>query len=120
MGNVLDLDVLRPADAKVVLGGNEIDVSFIPLALTWDINDLLTQTSALTKDGELDADDPKLAKEGFALSVKMCVVFCAHQYPEMDEAWFDQYASMGDIIVLGTKIREALTRAYEGIDQKNE
>ena len=118
MGSVLDLDVLRPADAKVVLGGNEIDVSFVPLALTWDINDLLTQSGALDQE-KLNANDSEEVKKAFNLSVTMCAVFCAHQYPEMDEAWFEANASLGDITALGTKIREALVRAYEGIDPKN-
>ena len=118
MSSVLDLDVLRPKDARVVLGGNDIDVSFIPLALTWDINDLLTQSSALDQE-KLNANDTDEVKKAFNLSVTMCAIFCVHQYPEMDEAWFEQHASLGDITALGVKIREALVRAYEGIDPKN-
>ena len=118
MGSVLDLDVLRPKDERVVLGGNEIDVSFIPLALTWDINELLTQSGALDQE-KLNVNDTAEVKKAFALSVKMCAVFCAHQFPEMDEAWFEKNASLGDITALGIKIREALVRAYEGIDPKN-
>ena len=118
MAKVLDLDVLRPAKDTVKLGGKDIDVSFLPLGLTFDIDDIITESSKLDQK-KLTANDSAEIKKAFNLSVKLCVVFCEHQYPEMDRAWFDNNTTAIQIKQLGEKIREALTRAYEGIDPKN-
>ena len=116
--DVLDLDVLRPAKKIVKLGGMDIDVSFMPLGLTFDIDDITRDMSALDSK-KLDANDPEEVKKAFNLSIQLCVIFCQHQHPEMDRAWFDHNTSAAQVRELGNEIKDALQRAYEGINPKN-
>jgi len=118
MAKVLDLDVLRPEKNTVKLGGKDIDVSFLPLGLTFDIDDIVSECAKLDQE-KLSASDTAEVKKAFALSVKLCVVFCEHQHPDMDQSWFDKNTTAAQIKGLGDRIRDALTRAYEGIDPKN-
>ena len=118
MAKVLDLDVLRPEKDIVRLGGCDIDCTIMPLALTFDINELLTKSSALDQKKMADGD-AKEGKKGFDLTIEMCAVFCEHQYPELDRDYFANRVSMAEINALGEHIRAALVRSYEGIDAKN-
>ena len=118
MARVVDLDVLRPEQVIVKLGGNDIDVTIMPLALTFDVSDLLTKSAALDQK-KLTANDPKEVQKAFDLTVDMCVLFCEHQFPDMNRDYFTSKVTVAEINALGTEIRDALTRAYGGIDPKN-
>lgn len=118
MANVVDLDVLRPESDVVRLGGNDIDCTIMPLALTFDINEIITKSAALDTK-KLSGNDIKEGKKAFELSIEMCAVFCEHQYPEMDREYFANKVTMADLNILGEHIRAALIRSYEGIDPKN-
>lgn len=118
MANVVDLDVLRPEVDVVRLGGNDIDCTIMPLALTFDINEIITKSAALDTK-KLSDNDVKEGKKAFELTIEMCSVFCEHQYPEMDQEYFANKVTMAEINILGEHIRSALVRSYEGIDPKN-
>ena len=114
---VLDLDVLRPAKRIVKLGGHEIDVSFVPVALTFDLDEIEQERVKLDLT-KIQNGDRKEIKKAFDLSVKLCVAFCQWKHPEMDEQWFRQNVDVQQMSQLGEEIRQALTRAYKGIDPK--
>jgi len=115
MPEVRDLDILRPAQKLVRLNGVDIDVSYIPTGLTFDI-DAVTGDMAKLDTKKLQKNDPAEIRKAFALSVKLCSVFAQWKHPEMDETWFLENTSADQVRVFGEEIRRALTRAYEGID----
>ena len=47
---VLDLDVLRPESNYVKIGGINVDVSFVPSAITWDIDQIIQELGKFSKD----------------------------------------------------------------------
>lgn len=117
MPEVRDLDALRPQPVTVILGGREIDVSFVPTGLTFDIDSIVREMSTLDT-AKIAENEPEETKRGFNLTIRLCAAYCQWQHREMDEEWFMHNTTADQINVLGTAIREALTRAYEGIDSK--
>ena len=118
MPEVRDLDALRPQPRVVRLAGNDIDVSFIPVGLTFDI-DQVTAEMAKLDTKKLHDGEGKETRKAFDLTVKLCATFCQWKHPEMTEEWFRENTDAHQLRVLGDSIREALTSAYEGIDAKN-
>ena len=116
---VQDLDVLRPEPRIVTIGGKGIDVSFIPCAITFDVDAVVRELSVLTQD-EIKNDPPK-TRRAFELSVKLCAIFCAYKYPELDEEWFLNNTNVNQIAAFAEAIKDALSKAYAGIevDSKN-
>ena len=117
MAEVRDLDVLRPEQHPVKLNGVEIDVSFIPTGLTFDIDKVVLEMAQLDQK-KIGKDDAE-TKKAFNLGVKLCAVFCSWKHPDMTEEWFNENTTARQVRDLGEEIREALSRAYEGIDSKN-
>ena len=117
MAEVRDLDVLRPPERPYKLGGQEIDCSFVPTGITFDIDNVVSEMAKLDQK-KIGKDDAETLK-AFNLGVKLCVVFCEHEHPEMTEEWFRKNTSARQVRDLGEGIREALAQAYEGIDPKN-
>jgi len=117
MPEVRDLDVLRPEKVVVKLAGKEIDVSFVPTGLTFDIDSIVRKMTALDSK-KIVKGDPEESRKGFDLAVDLCVAYCQWQHSEMDHEWFMTNTSVQQINVLGTAIREALEKAYEGIEPK--
>lgn len=117
MSAVQDLDVLRPEKRVVKLGGKQIDVSFIPLGITFDLEDIIRQLGELDQK-ELASGGPA-ARKAFDLTIKLCSAFCTLKNPEMDEQWFRENVDSIQLQALATEIRGALSRAYAGLDPKN-
>lgn len=115
---ILDLDVLRPEPKKVKLAGKELDLSFLPLAITFDVAAIIDKLNGLDAD-KLGKNDPAEVRKAFDLGVELCVVFCQHQYPEMDLAWFNKNTTVVQVNKLVDGIKGALALAYEGIPEKN-
>lgn len=112
---VKDLDVLRPESKLIKLNGKEIDVSFIPCAITFDIDEIIKELSGITENDI--RTNPEYTKKAFDLSIKLCAIFCQHNYPEMDEDWFRNNTDALQIKAFAESIKEALTRAYSGIEE---
>ena len=53
MSNVIDLDILRPEQKLVKLGGHEIDLSFIPCGITFEIDQIVLIERWLVSELEL-------------------------------------------------------------------
>lgn len=119
MVKVEDLDVLRPTPKFVRLGGKDIDVSFIPCGITFEVDQIIRELNTITQNDILN--DSALSKRAFDLSIDLCVVFCSHNYPELDRAWFNENTNMTQITKFTEAISEALMKAYAGIggDGKN-
>ena len=117
MAEVRDLDALRPERRIVKLHGEEIDVSFVPTGITFDIDKVVLEMANL--DQKMIGKDDAETLKAFNLGVKLCAVFCEHDHPEMTEEWFRKETTAIQVRGLGEEIRKALAQAYEGIDSKN-
>lgn len=108
-----DLDALRPEPRNVRIGGQDIDVSFIPCGITFDVDAIMAEIRGLDREAILAGKEE--ARTAFNLSVRLCSKFCSYRYPEMDEDWFMKNASPIQVKAFAEAISDALTKAYEGV-----
>jgi hypothetical protein len=113
MSNVIDLDILRPSKQLVKIGGREIDISFIPCGITFDLDRIVRELVNL--DTEKLKTDEKEMRHAFDLGIQLCAVFCSHKYPEMNEEWFLANANADQINAFTQAIQKALMESYEGV-----
>lgn len=114
MGKVIDLDVIRPEKIIVKLGGHDIDVSFIPAGITFDLDSIIRELMGLNQ--EKLAQDPQEMQRAFNLSIKLCSLFCEHLYPEMDEKWFRDNVTSQQINAFAIAIQDALKDSYRAVE----
>jgi hypothetical protein len=113
--DIIDLDILKNEARKIKLGGKEIDISFIPVAITFRVNEIAEKLFAMNPK-ELESDLKK-AEEGFNQAVKLCALFCEHNYPELDEQWFRKNTTVGQIQVFASEIRKTLYDSMQGLER---
>jgi hypothetical protein len=113
MSTVIDLDILRPAKKLVKIGGREIDISFIPCGITFDLDKIVRELVGL--DSKKIQSDEKEMKHAFDLGIRLCSIFCFHKYQEMNEDWFLANASADQINAFTQAIQTALMESYEGV-----
>jgi len=111
---VQDLDVLRPEKKVVKIGGKEVDVSFVPCGITFDIDEIVTEIMQLDRVEVMKGGD--VAKKAFMLSVRLCATFCKYKYPELDEDWWMNEASPVQLRHFSESVQDALRQAYAGIE----
>jgi hypothetical protein len=112
--NIIDLDILRPTPQIVKIGGREIDVSFVPCGITFELDAIVQELVRL--DAKKVREDPKEMRRAFSLGVNLCAIFCQHKYPDMDEKWFEQNCDAAQINGFTTAIQTALVRSYQGVE----
>lgn len=111
--NVIDLDILRPEQKIVKLAGKEIDVSFIPCGITFDIDRLTRELQKIpAKKIELGGEE---CRKAFDIAVEMCSTFAAHNNPEMTKEWFMKNVDASQINTFSNAIKEALIASYKGV-----
>jgi hypothetical protein len=110
---VEDLDILRPEPRIIRIGGKEIDVSFIPCGITFEVDSIVQELSKIDAT-KLSGTDPEV-KKGFVLSIQLCLAFCTYRYPELNQEWFEQNVSASQIKVFAGAIEDALKLAYAGV-----
>ena len=113
--NVLDLDVLNPKPRIVKIGGMEIDVSFMPVGITFDVDEIVQEMGTFTVE-ELEQTGDQ-ARRALELSVKLCSLFCSVKFPTMNEAWFQANASTGQIMAFSEVVKDTLTSSYQGVEE---
>ena len=114
--NIVDLDVLRPEPRFIKLGGKEIDVSFVPCAITFDLEQIVQEMAKLTAADLTEGSGPA-AKRGFDLAVQLCALFCQRKQPEMTAEWFMDNTDAGQVGVFAEAIKVAIVRSYEGVNR---
>ena len=110
---ILDLDLLRPEPKMVKLGGKEIDVSFIPCGITFDIDKITRDITEL--DFKKVQEGGAETKKAFRLSMQLCAVYCQTSHPEMNEAWFEKNTTPPQVNALVMAIKETLFKGYEQV-----
>jgi hypothetical protein len=118
--NVVDLDILKPNKKIIKLNGKEIDVSFVPLAITFEIDALVKNMMELMigKTEVNVASDISTQKDLFNIALNIVVIFCEHKYPEMDKEWFDNNTTALQIGTFCEAIKGALENAINGSSKK--
>ena len=109
MSEILDLDILRPKKRSIKIGGKEVDVSFVPCAITFDLDAAVRELQDSTKKVDL--------KKSFEVAVKICALFCANQYPEMTEKWLMDHTDAKQLNVFALEIQKTLAEAYAGVEE---
>ena len=114
MSEVLDLDILRPTPKNIRLGGKEIDVSFIPCGITFEVDKIIRK---------MQGYDPKKLEEGgeetlsaFESTLDLCVLFCSVDNPELDKKWFQRNTSPAQVQLMAEAIRDSLLASYNTIE----
>lgn len=110
--DVEDLDVLRPEPRAVRIGGQDIDVSYIPCGITFEVDAIVRELWAIPQEALAAGGDD--ARRAFDLSIRLCAVFCYRKHPEMDEEWFRDNVDAGQLRMFAEAVRDALARAYKG------
>lgn len=116
---VEDLDILRPTPRMVHLGGEDIDVSFIPCGVTFEVDKLVR--SLATLDMEKVQEGGEETKKALDISIDLCAAFCTYKHPDFTPEWFRGNVDNKQIERFANAIKEALMKAYEGAqtDSKN-
>ena len=73
MSKVIDLDILRPDSKLIKLGGKEIDVSFIPCGITFELDSIVQQLLKVLLLLVLNIMDLLHLKEKQVLLEKQCI-----------------------------------------------
>lgn len=115
MSDVIDLDILRPSRKILKLNGKEIDVSFIPTAITFDIDKMLGELRKIPRK-EIEKGGEE-CKKAFDLSIKVCSTFTENSYPEMNYEWFRKNTNPQQINVFIKAIEMALIDSYKGVSE---
>jgi len=111
---IIDLDILRPEKRVLRIATKEIDVSFIPTGLTFDIDNIVIEMSKL--DQKKLPGDPEEVKKAFNLTVELCALFCSWKNPELTQEWFMENTDAKQLNILAQEIRKTLNQSYAGIE----
>ena len=111
---VIDLDILRPEPQFVKIGGREIDISFIPCGIHFDVSAVIQELMALDQV-KLSSDIVEM-KNAFGLSVKLCAIFCQHLHKDMTEEWFYDNATTNQINDFVNALAGSLLATNKGIE----
>lgn len=117
-----DLDALRPEAKFIRIAGIDIDVSFVPCGITFDVDRLVNELRGISDTQEkLNKlmEGGAEAKRAFEISVELCACFCSRKHPEMDVDWFYDNADSEQIESFVSAIKSALQKAYAGVASKS-
>jgi len=103
-----DLDLLRPPAQYVRLGGNDIDISFVPSGIAIDII-ILKEKLDETKDD----------KDSFGVAADLCAAITQSQYEEMTKDWLLKNTTIDQLYALMRHIFEATTNSLVAMGDKN-
>lgn len=112
---VLNLDVLRPDPKTVKIDGENVDVSFIPVGITFEVEDYFRKIQSLKlADIQNHPDD---ARRLYELTCELCGAFCAVQVPRLDAKWFAANLSADQVRAFVDVLRDALISSLKGVQR---
>jgi len=113
--NVVDLDILKPQKVIIKLSGKEIDASYVPLAITFEVDKLVRELADFSDPKVLEEDETAMRRV-LDISCELCGLFSSWQHPELTAEWFRSYADVAQVNGFVTVIKETLERAYNGVE----
>jgi hypothetical protein len=117
LNDIVDLDILRPKKVCVTLAGKIINVSFIPVGITFEMDQLVRDLMKIDQEkmnANVGGQETKIALD---LTIKMCALFASVEHPEMDENWFRINTDPEQIGKMAALIKDALLRSYKGVKE---
>ena len=115
MDAVIDLDILRPPKKIIRLNKKDIDVSFIPSGVTFDLDSVVNRMSKLDMKKVAEGGDE--AKKAFELGLELCSVFCITNHPDMTTEWFKKNVDPTQIKLMADSIKESLAKIYSDMGE---
>lgn len=115
MDTVIDLDILRPAKKIIRLNKQDIDISFIPAGITFDLDAIVDKMTKLNMDEV--AKGGKEANKAFELGLELCSIFCITKHPEMTVEWFRENTDPNQVRIMADNIKESLAKLYSDMGE---
>jgi len=116
VAEIKNLDLLKPEAHSIKLLGKDIDLSFMPCGIVFDINDVVNELAVLTTDktDEL-AEGGRIARKAFELTVKLCAIVTESQYPELTAEYLQNHMSIRQLESFAGEIRGLLDRELAAV-----
>jgi hypothetical protein len=114
---IKDLDILRPEPSIVILGKEEVDLSFIPNGITFEVDSLLRQINDVAGSTEELIKDEDRQKKAFDLSIDLCVLFCSRKHPRLNKEFFMDECVPIQVRAIVDNIRIALNDSYKAVEK---
>lgn len=111
--SVIDLDILAPKQKLIKLNGKTINLSFIPVGILFDIDEIIGKINKLDQE-KLNSGNTLEMKKALDASISLCAIFCSLENPEMNEKWFKTKATTTQVEALATQIKDTLIEGYQG------
>ena len=110
--HVLNLDLLRPEGRIVMIAGKEVDLSFIPCGIVFDVNDAVMQLDEIVREvGQVKMlAGGKEAGRAFDVMIKLCAIVTECQHPELTEEFLRRNLSVKQLELLAEEIKDLLAR----------
>lgn len=112
---VKDLDILRPKANIIKLGDEEIDISYVPTGITFEVDELLEKINEKASNQEELLNNRDLIKEVYDLSIDLCVLFCSRKHSKLNKDWFLDETNPVMVRAFVDSIKVALNNSYEGV-----
>jgi hypothetical protein len=99
------------------LNGEEIDMSFIPCAITFDVDKLVREISELSSNQDALLGNEDNLRKVFDNSVELCALFCSVKHPEITKEWLFENTNPIQVRAIVDQIRIALADSYAGVEK---
>ena len=120
---VYDLDVLRPQPVFVKLGGQKIDISFVPSGVAMDAmriqQELIALVGSPDKMKKLEDGSGGEAQRSFELSAELCASITKAQHPEMDKDWLLANTDVIQLKALIDHVTKAVFASLNNVEDKD-
>jgi len=130
---IKDFDILKPPSNYRIIGGEKVDLSFVPTGITFKVDklirvirkennklnelkekieDLINENKSIEEiDNEIDEVNEKM----FNYSIDLCVLFCSSDHPKLSKDWFLKKTDPIQIRAIVDEINNALSKSYEAV-----
>ncbi len=112
---IKDIDILRPEANISIIGGEEVDLSFVPNGITFEVDALLREINNTASSVKELIDDTDKQKKAFDLSIDLCVLFCSRKHPKLNKEFFLEECVPIQIRSIVDDIKKALDLSYEAV-----
>jgi len=110
-----DLDVLRPPEEKIKLGGKILDISFIPSGIAFSLLQKQDKLVKLQKRAQKNPDDDEASREVFELMAEICAELTSYQHKEMDIEWLRTKTNIQQLTKLMQLVINSVMRSTETV-----